>query len=133
MDKRYLLVLVLALLPGLYLLLPGKLLQPGQAAQSSPAERRLSEANVKCNIKSDAAVANKVPIIEFQRLELESQREWLFYQCMQDQGYRENPAWQPAAESRTGEGEALKALRRAQMQLTSAQDGLPLFWLSPRP
>jgi hypothetical protein len=132
MKKHHLLLLVLAVLTGLYLLISSKQVQPDQVRQASTAEVRLGEANLKCKVRADAAVADKVPIIEFQKLEIESHREWVFFHCMQDQGYSENPAWQTAAGSRTHDSEALKALRRAQMQLTLPQDGLPAFWLAPR-
>ena len=97
----------------------------------------LQEIGDKCSDAADRSVANKIPIIEFQKLELISKKATILKLCMQDHGFYENPAWlvdaKPIAErnakvQKISEDEALENLKRDAMLIFNNQSSHPLYW-----
>lgn len=118
---KYLAILLMLGLSGLYAF---NLLDDGQSGQTQPLSQ-LQQVGEKCSGIRDRATADVVPIIEFQKLELESRRANVLTNCMRDHGYVENPAWvvsaMPLAKKHANElgisqDEALEYLRRVAMQ-----------------
>lgn len=122
---------------GLGSLYAFNLLDDGQSGLAKPLSQ-LQQVGEKCSGIRDRATADIVPIIEFQKLELESRRANVLTQCMQDHGYVENPAWSEhvasvardrAAAANISESEALQHLRRAAMQDFIVSSAVP-YWVA---
>lgn len=118
---KYLVILLVLGLVGLYAF---NLLDDGQSNQTITLSE-LEQVGEKCSGIRDRATADVVPIIEFQKLELESRRASILTNCMRDHGYIENPAWvgsasqlakRHATELGISQDEALEHLRRTTMQ-----------------
>ncbi|MDZ4098143.1 MAG: hypothetical protein U1E13_05515 [Methylophilaceae bacterium] len=118
---KYLAILLILGLGGLYAF---NLLDDGQSGKTKTLSQ-LEQVGEKCSGIRDRATAGVVPIIEFQKLELESRRANVLTNCMRDHGYVENLAWAPsvmslakehASELGISQDEALEYLRRAAMQ-----------------
>jgi hypothetical protein len=118
---KYLAILLMLGLGGLYAF---NLLDDGQSGQTK-LPNQLEQVGEKCSGIRDRATADVVPIIEFQKLELESRRANVLANCMRDHGYVENPAWavsamplakKHASELGISQDEALEYLRRIAMQ-----------------
>ncbi len=104
----------------------------------SPAQEQLAKMGDRCLDFGERAVANDVPIIEFQMLERLAKKTNVIERCMTDNGYIQNPAWlkyaQPiatdnAAKNKTSVSEALTNLSRADMQIFAPDEKRPEYWL----
>jgi hypothetical protein len=102
----------------------------------------LQQTGEKCLSIRDRATADIVPIIEFQRLELESRRANVLLRCMQDHRYTENPAWltytMPIAKANAialniSTDEALETLKREQMTILVTDTKHPTYWIPTQP
>lgn len=129
--------LAIILILGLGSLYAFNLLDDGQSDQAKPPSQ-LEKVGEKCAGIRDRATADVVPIIEFQKLELESRRANVLNNCMRDHGYVENPAWKgsalPLAKKHANElgisqDEALEYLRRIAMQNFSPSSELD-YWIA---
>ncbi|MES2546901.1 MAG: hypothetical protein V4575_04285 [Pseudomonadota bacterium] len=107
-------------------------------ASLSPAQEQLARMGDKCLDFGERAVANDVPIIEFQMLVRLAKKTNVVERCMTDNGYKQNPAWlqyaQPiaadqAAKNKTSASEALTSLSRADMQVFTPVANRPDYWL----
>lgn len=107
----------------------------------SPAQIKLQAELAKmgdrCLDFGERAVANDVPIIEFQMLVRLAKKTNVIERCMTDNGYIQNPAWlkyaQPiatdnAAKNKTSVSEALTSLSRADMQIFAPDEKRPDYW-----
>lgn len=103
----------------------------------SPEQMQLTQTGSKCLDFGDRAVANDNPTIEFQRLERISKRATVINNCMQDNGYKVNPAWTQAAQEMAKNeavknhisiDEALVNLSRKDMQEFKETEQ-PLYWI----
>lgn len=119
-----------------------------QQKTSSPIQVALSSEEIdrikigdKCMDAADRSVANLTPIIEFQRLELKSRRATTLTNCMHDNGYIENSAWnhyaQPIANNNAmklhiSADEAMQILRQQDMQVFKSLTNQPGFWLKQK-
>lgn len=104
----------------------------------SPAQEQLAIIGDRCLDFGERAVANDVPIIEFQMLERLAKKTNVIERCMSDNGYIQNPAWlkyaQPiatdnAAKNKTSVSEALTNLSRVDMQIFAPDEKRPEYWL----
>lgn len=103
----------------------------------SPEQMQLTQTGSKCLDFGDRAVANDNPTIEFQRLERISKRATVINNCMQDNGYKVNPAWTQAAQKTAKDDaeknhisidEALVNLSRKDMQVFKETERPP-YWI----
>lgn len=134
---KYLVIFLFVGLGGLYAF---NLLDDEQSNQVRPLSQ-LEQAGEKCSGIRDRATADIVPIVEFQKLELESRRANVLSNCMRDHGYIENPVWvshvaplakKNASASNISQDEALEQLRRAEMQNFIPSSEVS-FWLVSKP
>ena len=108
----------------------------------SPAQLKLQAELAKmgdrCLDFGERAVANDVPIVEFQMLVRLAKKTNVIEQCMTENGYKQNPAWlayaQPvatinAAKNKISISEALTSLSRADMQVFAPMANRPDYWL----
>lgn len=107
-------------------------------ADLTPAQIQLAKMGDTCLDFGERAVANDVPIIEFQMLVRLAKKTNVIERCMTDNGYQQNPAWlqyaQPiatdhAAKNKTSASEALTSLSRADMQIFTPMAHRPDYWL----
>lgn len=112
-----------------------------ESTQAKPLSQ-LQQAGEKCTSIRDRATADFVPIIEFQKLELESRRASVLSNCMRDHGYIENPAWanhasalasKNAIASNISQSEALEHLRRVAMQQFIATSNVSYWAVAKQP
>lgn len=103
----------------------------------TPEQLQLTQIGSKCLDFGDRAVANDNPTIEFQRLERISKRATVINNCMQDNGYKVNPAWtqaaqelakQDAGKNHISVDEALVNLSRKDMQVFKTSERPP-YWI----
>ncbi|MDP8566407.1 hypothetical protein [Methylophilus aquaticus] len=96
----------------------------------------LSQAINQCDLIASKAAANLPEVLPFQKLEKAARQARVLDQCMQDQGFQENPDWVRAAmvksahiakQQQISEGEAYEKLRREEMLQGTASDH-PLYW-----
>ncbi len=111
---------------------------PKPAASLSPAQEQLVKMGDRCLDFGERAVANDVPIIEFQMLVRLAKKTNVIERCMTDNGYKQNPAWlkyaQPiatenATKNKTSTSEALTSLSRADMQIFAPDENRPDYWV----
>lgn len=104
----------------------------------TPEQIQLSQTGSKCLDFGDRAVANDNPTIEFQRLERISKRATVINNCMQDNGYKVNPAWTKVAQVEASNDaqknhisvdEALVNLSRKDMQVFTESKERPVYWI----
>ena len=104
----------------------------------SPEQQQIQKIGYKCLDFGDRAVAKDIPIIEFQKLERISKRTNVIATCMQDNGYKVNPAWlkyaEPitkieAAKTKVSFDEAITNLSRKDMQVFEPSSGKPDYWI----
>jgi hypothetical protein len=124
----FLLVLVVVL-AGLY--------WQNMAGDEGPAEpTALSQAINQCDLIASKAAAHLPEALPFQKLEKAARQARVLDQCMQDQGFQENPDWvreataraqQAAKQQQISEGEAYEKLRRDDMLQAHATDH-PAYW-----
>ena len=103
----------------------------------TPAQSLMMKVGDKCAGIAENSIANKVPILEFQKLELLSTRATVLTNCMHDNGYVQNAAWLTYAEpivkamadnEKISFNEALTKFSRTEMQLFTPRNAHPLFW-----
>lgn len=133
---KYLFLLVALVLGGLY----GFNLFYDDATKTSQTLTALEAVGEKCLSIRDRATANVVPIVEFQKLELESRRANVLSSCMADHGYVQNPAWskhalpiakEEASKRSISQDEALEHLRRIEMLEFAVTEDIP-FWVKSK-
>lgn len=133
---KYLFLLVALVLAGLY----GFNLFYDDTTEASRDLTALEAVGEKCMSIRDRATANVVPIVEFQKLELESRRANVLSNCMGDHGYLQNPAWSQyalpsakaeASKQNISQDEALEHLRRIEMLNFAATSDIP-FWVKSK-
>lgn len=106
----------------------------------TPEQALLMTIGDKCAGIAENSIANKVPVVEFQKLELLSQRITVLTNCMHDNGYHQNPAWityaKPiaAANAKTENisfDEALASFSRVDIQVFEPSAKHPPYWFKP--
>lgn len=104
----------------------------------TPAQALLVKIGDKCAGIAENSIANKVPIVEFQKLELLSSRTTVLTNCMNDNGYGQNPAWLSYARpivktnaetEKISVDEAFTIFSRAEMQVFEANTKHPPYWI----
>ncbi len=92
-----------------------------------------------CSGIADKSVANLTAVVEFQKLEIAGRRVRVLQNCMNDQGFIENPAWVKATQPLTQTAaqtqnislnEAYENLRRRDMEQLSTSQDAPVYWLA---
>ncbi len=139
-NLKIVMILLAVLALSIYFLYAKNGLQTKPAL--SPAQIKLQAELVKmgdrCLDFGERAVANDVPIVEFQMLVRLAKKTNVIEQCMTDNGYKQNPAWltyaQPvatvnAAKNKISISEALTNLSRADMQIFAPAANRPDYWL----
>lgn len=96
----------------------------------------LAQTINQCDLIASKAAAALPEALPFQKLEKAARQSRVLDRCMQDQGYRENPAWRPyalpivrqmAAQQQVSEDEAYETLRRAAM-LQAEKPDVVTYW-----
>ncbi|MDP3776190.1 hypothetical protein [Methylotenera sp.] len=132
---KYGLLAVSLLLVLFYCLVGGSKLSP--RSQPSEISSKLVHSINNCQGIAAKSVAHLNAILEFQKLEIEGRKMHVFQQCMNDQGYMENPEWVKFAEpisqkeaetSGVSLNEAYEKFRRTQMVLIKVPHHHPLYW-----
>lgn len=109
-----------------------------QKYKLTSAEALLVKVGDKCAGIAENSIANQAPIVEFQKLELLSRRARVLMNCMQDNGYNQNPAWLTYAKPITEVNaktesisfdEALTTFSRAEMQVFEPTTIHPPYWV----
>ena len=104
----------------------------------TPDQQQLQKIGYKCVDFGDRAVASDIPVIEFQKLERISKKANVITICMQDNGYKVNPAWhkyvEPIAKAEASKthisfDEAITNLSREDMQVFEPKDGHLEYWV----
>ena len=103
----------------------------------TPAQALLVKIGDKCAGIAENSIADKMPILEFQKLELLSKRATVLTNCMHDNGYNQNPAWliyaKPIATANAENGkisydEALTSFSHTEMQVFEPNTKKPSYW-----
>lgn len=135
------LIVVMVLLSSIAIWITQRQVTTDIRVTPSVAEAERMKIGDKCMDAAERSVANLTPIIEFQRLELQSRRTTTLTHCMQDNGYIENPAWtyyaQPLANNNSvkqhiSTDESLQTLRQQDMQVFKPLTDQPSFWLKQK-
>lgn len=104
----------------------------------TPDQEQMIKIGYKCIDFGDRAVAKDTPIVEFQKLERMSKRANVIITCMQDNGYKVNPAWLKEAEpiakaeaekTKISFDEALTNLSRRDMQILEPAKNKADYWV----
>ena len=112
--------------------------KPALSPAQMQLQAELAKMGDRCLDFGERAVANDVPIVEFQMLVRLAKKTNVIEQCMTDNGYKQNPAWlayaQPvantnAANNKISISEALTNLSRADMQIFTPVANRPDYWL----
>ena len=112
--------------------------KPALSPAQIKLQAELTKMGDRCLDFGERAVANDVPIVEFQMLVRLAKKTNVIEQCMTDNGYKQNPAWltyaQPlatvnAAKNKISVSEALTNLSRADMQIFVTVANRPDYWL----
>jgi hypothetical protein len=107
-------------------------------ANLTPDQEQMIKIGYKCVDFGDRAVAKDTPIVEFQKLERASKRANVIITCMQDNGYKVNPAWlkdvEPMAKADAEKtqisfDEAMINLSRKDMQVFTPTSNKPDYWV----
>ena len=133
-------ILLAVLALGFYFLYAKNGLQtkPALSPAQIKLQAELAKMGDRCLDFGERAVANDVPIVEFQMLVRLAKKTHVIEQCMTDNGYKQNPAWltyaQPvatvnAAKNKISISEALTSLSRADMQIFAPGANRPDYWL----
>lgn len=102
---------------------------------------QLEHMGDECVGISEKAVIGMTPVVEFQKLELQSRKANVLKSCMADRGFHENPAWRKYAEplakitalkQKISFDEAIETMRKADMLLFKKQTQRPLYWLASK-
>ena len=106
----------------------------GDAPAVAPTAQ--AQAINQCDLIAGKAAAALPEALPFQRLEKAARQAHVLEQCMQDQGYQQNPVWEAAArsqatrlaaEQQVSADEAYETLRR-QAMLQSGHPPQPDYW-----
>ena len=112
--------------------------KPALSPAQIKLQAELTKMGDRCLDFGERAVANDVPIVEFQMLVRLAKKTNVIERCMSDNGYKQNPAWlayaQPvatikAAKNKISISEALTSLSRADMQVFAPMANRPDYWL----
>ncbi len=102
---------------------------------SERAPSALGQAINQCDLIASKAAASLPELYPFQRLEKAARQAHVLEMCMQDRGYRENPAWVKRAKlaatieakkQQISEDEAYETLRRRAMLVSQSADAV--YW-----
>lgn len=106
--------------------------------QEKSKNSRLALTIDTCTGIADKSVANLSAIIEFQKLEIAGRRILVMQNCMNDKGFKENPAWVLFSESLLHKNvksadisanESYENERRKDMFSYIATKNKPLYWI----
>jgi hypothetical protein len=109
---------------------------PQQPLATQPPTK-LATVGAQCTDIAERAVANIVPIVEFQRLERISRQSNVLARCMRDHGYSERPAWLSyattaadahAKQNNISAAAALEDMRRQAMSRFNITQNEPIYW-----
>ena len=138
-TKKLLIImgLVLALAANIYFYTSKNdvTLKPATLTQ---AQTKLINIGEKCTDFGERAVANDMPIIEFQMIVRLTKKTTVISNCMTDNGYKRNSAWlnyaEPlatalAAKNKMSVSEALTNLGRSDMQVFEPIKNRPDYWV----
>ena len=138
-TKKLLIImgLVLALAANIYFYTSKNdvALKPATLTQ---AQTKLINIGEKCTDFGERAVANDMPIIEFQMIVRLTKKTTVISNCMTDNGYKRNSAWlnyaEPlatalAAKNKMSVSEALTNLGRSDMQVFEPIKNRPDYWV----
>ena len=101
-------------------------------------EMRLIRIGDRCAEIADKSVADKVAIVEFQKLEIASRRYQVISDCMHDNGYKQNPQWLRyatplarinAEKQKISFNEAITTMGNTDMQQFSPNKNQPSYWM----
>lgn len=104
----------------------------------SPAQAKLISIGDRCLDFGERAVANDIPIIEFQQLQREAKRSDVIQRCMTDNGYVQNPKWASYAQpiaikdaqiAKISIDEATINLGRKHMRIFENVTAQPVYWV----
>lgn len=104
----------------------------------TPDQEQMIKIGYKCIDFGDRAVAKDTPIVEFQKLERMSKRANVIITCMQDNGYKVNPAWLKEAEpiakaeaerTKISFDEAMINISRRDMQILEPAKDKADYWV----
>lgn len=106
--------------------------------ESQHKKTPLAETINACDMIAEKAAMHLPQALPFQRLEKQARRMRVFDRCMQDRGFKENPAWatyvQPYAQKaalrqQVSIGEAYENMRRESMLVHQISHDAPLYWM----
>ena len=109
------------------------------ADQPKAEPSAMSLALNSCSGIADKSVANLTAVVEYQKLEIAGRLARVLQNCMNDQGFTENPAWvkatQPLAQAAANTqnislDEAQENLKRHDMEAFYPSQDAPLYWLA---
>jgi formate dehydrogenase maturation protein FdhE len=98
---------------------------------------QLQHMGDECVGISEKAVMGMAPVVEFQKLELQSRKANVLKNCMADRGFHEDPAWRKyatplakiiASKQKISSDEAIETMRKADMLIFKKQAQRPLYW-----
>jgi hypothetical protein len=101
------------------------------------APTKLEVTGAQCSDIAERAVADIVPIIEFQRLERISRQSNVLARCMRDHGYSEQLSWLSyatpiasvnAKTNNISSAAALEDMRRLAMSRFAVTQKVPTYW-----
>jgi len=101
----------------------------------------LMQMGDRCVGISENAASKLVAVVEYQKLEIAGRKSRVLLNCMNDNGYFENPAWTsyatPIAKdtaNKTGVSfnEAIENMRRASMLVFKTKKDEPIFWVQAK-
>lgn len=102
---------------------------------SDRAPSALGQTINQCDLIASKAAASLPELYPFQRLEKAARQSHVLEMCMQDRGYRENPAWvksakqaasEAAKKQQISEDEAYETMRRQAMLVSQSDQAL--YW-----
>ena len=139
-NLKFGMILLAVLVLGFYFLFAKNGLQtkPALSPAQIKLQAELAKMGDRCLDFGERAMANDVPIVEFQMLVRLAKKTNVIEQCMTDNGYKQNPAWltyaQPvatvnAAKNKISISEAQTNLSRTDMQIFAPAANRHDYWL----
>ena len=104
---------------------------------SSSKKTFLEDEGNFCLGVAEKAVANRQAIVEFQKYEILGDKASIMRNCMEENGFEENPAWlsenkkiiqNRIRDSQISEDEAIENLKREAIYIFRTSDNKTLFW-----
>ena len=104
--------------------------------EATPAQKKLSQTIDRCSGIADKSVAGKNVTVEFEKLAIEGIKAKVIQDCMNDNGFMQNPEWLKAARITAANNaktqnisadQALTTLERQAMQNIDMTNQ-PLYW-----